>query len=161
MICKCKCKFLSGIIIKIVYVNVENHNPLLPPWSHPAPGLPALAPRRGAFSLHCSFPSTLMTAPQGTLLWNSWSLQTTRQSSVWSGTVRSLHTDGRWNSWPSGVVRTIWSWTRSRLWRWQWTSGEAPLYFHPWQSTTTRCLLWTPSGFWVLQSPETWSGPLT
>ncbi len=39
------------------------------------------------------------------------------------GMVTSLHTDRRLNSWPSGAVRTTWSWTRSKLWRWQWTSG--------------------------------------
>ncbi len=30
-------------------------------------------------------------------------------------------------SWLSGAVLTTWSLTRSKLWRWSWTSGETPL----------------------------------
>ncbi len=40
----------------------------------------------------------------------------------------SLHTDRRWSSWLSGAVSTTWSWTRSKQWRWLWTSGETPLF---------------------------------
>ncbi len=41
-------------------------------------------------------------------------------------TVMNLHTDRRLSSWPSGMVRTTWSWTGSKPWRWQWTSREPP-----------------------------------
>ncbi len=38
-----------------------------------------------------------------------------------------LLTDRRLRSWLSGAVLTTWSLTRSKLWRWSWTSGETPL----------------------------------
>lgn len=37
-----------------------------------------------------------------------------------------VHTDRRSNSWSYGTVRTMWKWTRSKLWRWEWTSVNAP-----------------------------------
>ncbi len=41
--------------------------------------------------------------------------------------VTSLLTDRRrLRSWLSGAVLTTWSWTRSKPWRWSWTSGETP-----------------------------------
>ena len=51
-------------------------------------------PQGCVLSLYCS-PSTQMTAPQWTLLWNSSSLQTTSQSSVSFGTLTRLHEDRR------------------------------------------------------------------
>ncbi len=51
-------------------------------------------------------------------------LQTTPH---WSRTVTSLLTDRRLRSWLSGAVLTTWSLTRSKQWRWSWTSGEPPL----------------------------------
>ncbi len=41
-------------------------------------------------------------------------------------TVTSLLTDRRLRSWLSGAVLTTWSLTRSKQWRWSWTSGETP-----------------------------------
>ncbi len=35
-------------------------------------------------------------------------------------------TDRRLRSWLSGAVLTTWSLTRSKQWRWSWTSGETP-----------------------------------
>ncbi len=40
--------------------------------------------------------------------------------------VTSLLTDWRLSSWLSGAVLTTWSSTRSKQWRWSWTSGETP-----------------------------------
>ncbi len=40
--------------------------------------------------------------------------------------VTSLHTDRRLRSWLSCAVLTTWSWTRSKQWRWLWTSGGTP-----------------------------------
>ncbi len=61
-----------------------------------------------------------MTAPLKTPLSSSWSLQMTPQSSA------SSRTETR-RSWLSGAVTTTWSSTRSKLWRWSWTSGETPV----------------------------------
>ncbi len=47
----------------------------------------------------------------------------------WSASFRmvtSLLTDRRLKSWLSGAVLTTWSSTRSKQWRWSWTSGETP-----------------------------------
>ncbi len=41
--------------------------------------------------------------------------------------VTSLLTDRRLSSWLSGAILTTWSLTRSKQWRWSWTSGETPL----------------------------------
>ncbi len=67
-----------------------------------------------------------MTAHLKTPLPSSWSLQMTPQSSASFRTVTSLLTDRRLRSWLSGAVLTTWSLTRSKLWRWSWTSGETP-----------------------------------
>ncbi len=75
----------------------------------------------------------------------------TERSSASSRTVTSLHTDRRLNSWHSGVVRTTWSWTHSKLWRW--ISGGAPQHC-PTLHSEQHCLLWSPSGFWYPQSPR-------
>ncbi len=40
-------------------------------------------------------------------------------------------TDRRLRSWLSGAVLTTWSLTRSKEWRWSWTSGEMPLLSPP------------------------------
>ncbi len=40
--------------------------------------------------------------------------------------MTSLLIDRRSRSWLSGAVLTTWSLTRSKLWRWSWTSGETP-----------------------------------
>ncbi len=45
--------------------------------------------------------------------------------------VTSLLTDRRIRSWLSGAVLTTWSLTRSKQWRWSWTSGETPLLSPP------------------------------
>ncbi len=57
---------------------------------------------------------------------SSWSFQMTPHWSVSSRTATSLLTDRRLRSWLSGAVLTTWSLTRSKLWRWSWTSGENP-----------------------------------
>ncbi len=92
--------------------------------THPAPVLSALELLRAVFSLHCPSPCTRMTAHLKTPLSSSWSLQTTPHSSVSFRTVTSLLTDMRLKSWLYGAVLTTWSLTRSKLWRWSWTSGE-------------------------------------
>ncbi len=88
-------------------------------------------PLRDVFSPHCSSPCTPTTAPLKTPLSSSWSSQTTLQSLVLSRTVTSLLTDRRLSSWLSGAVLTTWSWTRSKQWRWSWTSGETPPSLSP------------------------------
>ncbi len=70
---------------------------------------------------------TNMTAHLKTPLSSSWSLQTTPHWSASFRTVTSLPTDRRLRSWLSGAVLTTWSLTRSKQWRWSWTSGETPL----------------------------------
>ncbi len=50
----------------------------------------------------------------------------TPQSSASSRMVTSLLTDRRLRSWLFGAVLTTWSSTRSKQWRWSWTSGETP-----------------------------------
>ncbi len=94
--------------------------------THPASVLSTLEFLRAAFSPHWSSPSTPTTAHLKTPLSSSWSLQTTPHWSASSRTVTSLLTDRRLRSWPSGAVLTTWSSTRSKLWRWSWTSGETP-----------------------------------
>ncbi len=75
----------------------------------------------------CSLPTALLstwtTAHLQTPLSSSWSLQTTPHWSVLSKTVTSLLTDRRLRSWLSGAVFKTWSLTRSKQWRWSWTSG--------------------------------------
>ncbi len=51
----------------------------------------------------------------------------TPQSSASSRMVTSLLTDRRLRSCLFGAVLTTWSSTRSKQWRWSWTSGETPL----------------------------------
>ncbi len=75
---------------------------------------------------HCSSPCTPTTAPLKTHLSSSWSLQMTPHLSASYRAVTSLLTDKRLSSWLSGAVLTTWSWTRSKQWRWSWTSGENP-----------------------------------
>ncbi len=84
----------------------------------------ALELLRAAFSAHCSSLSTGTTAHLKTPLSSSWSLQTTPHSSSSFRTVMSLLKDRRLKSWLSSAVFTTWSLTRSKLWRWSWTSGE-------------------------------------
>ncbi len=114
--------------------------------THPAPAPPALEPLRAAFSPHCSSPSTRMTAHLKTPLSSSWSLQTTPHWSASFRTVTSLPTDRRLRSWLSGAVLTTWSLTRSKQWRWSWTSGETPLLSPHSPSWTARWLQWSHSG---------------
>ncbi len=98
-------------------------------------GRSALELLRAVFSPHCSSPCTPTTAYIKTPLSSSWSLQMTPHSSASSRTVTSLLTDRRLRSWLSGAVVTTWSLTRSKLWRWSWTSGETPLLSPPhWMS---------------------------
>ncbi len=55
---------------------------------------------------------------------SSSSLQTTPHWSASFRTVTSLLTDRRLRSWLFSAVLTTWSLTRSKQWRWSWTSGE-------------------------------------
>ncbi len=55
----------------------------------------------------------------------------TPQSSASFRTVTSLLTDRRLRSWLSGAVLTTWNSTRSKQWRWSWTSGETPPALSP------------------------------
>ncbi len=96
-----------------------------------------------------------------TPLSSSWSLQTTPHWSASSRTVTSLLRDRRLRSWLSGAVLTTRSWTRSKLWRWSWTSGETPLlspHLPPW---TALWLQWSHSDSWEPQFLRTWSGTIT
>ncbi len=68
------------------------------------------------FCPRCYSPCTPTTAP----------LKTPRSSLTSSRTVTRLPTDRRLKSWLSGAVLTTWSSTRSKQWRWSWTSGEPP-----------------------------------
>ncbi len=95
--------------------------------SHPASIRSALELLRAVFSPHCSSLSTQTTANPKTPLSSSWSLQMTPHWSASSRTVTSLLTHRRSWSWLSGAVLTTWSLTRSKLWRWLWTSGDTPL----------------------------------
>ncbi len=63
-----------------------------------------------------------------TSLSSSWSFayDTTLIGLIQDGDYSSLHTDRRLRSWLSGAVLKTWSWTRSKQWRWPWTSGETP-----------------------------------
>ncbi len=69
---------------------------------------------------------TWTTAHLETPLSSSWSLQTTPHWSASFRMVTSLLTDRRLRSWLSGAVLTTWSWTRTKPWRWSWTSGGTP-----------------------------------
>ncbi len=69
--------------------------------------------------------------------------------------------DRRLRSWLSGAVLTIWSLTRSKQWRWSWTSGETPLLSPHSPSWTAWWLQWSHSGSWAPPSPRTWSGTIT
>ncbi len=89
------------------------------------------------FSPHCSYLCTTTTAHLKTPPSSSWSLQTTTHWLASSSTVTSLLTDRRLRSWLSGAVLTTWSLTRSKLWRWLWTSGETPLLPPPPPPTLT------------------------
>ncbi len=119
--------------------------------------------RLGKFS--SSTRTTSTGAPQGcvlkTPLSSSWSLQTTPHRSASFRTVTSLPTDRRLRSWLSGAVLTIWSLTRSKQWRWSWTSGETPLLSPHSPSWTALWLQWSHSGSWAPPSPRTWSGTFT
>ncbi len=103
------------------------------------------------FSPHCSSLSTRTTAHLKSPLSSSWSLQTTPHWSASSRTVTSLLTDRRLRSWLSGAVLTTWSLTRSKLWRWSWTSGEPPPLLSPhspsWTPLQSQCChsdSWSP-----------------
>ncbi len=56
--------------------------------------------------------------------------------------VTSLLTDRRLRSCLSGAVLTTWSLTRSKQWRWSWTSGETPLLSPHSPSWITLWLKW-------------------
>ncbi len=116
---------------------------------------------QGCVTPHCSSPSTWTTAHLKTPLSNSWSLQTTPHWSASSRTVTSLLTDRRLRSWLSGAVLTTWSLTRSKLWRWSWTSGETPLLSPHSPSWTALWLQWSHSDSWAPQFLRTWSGTIT
>ncbi len=45
-------------------------------------------------------------------------------------------------SWLSGAAITIWNWTRSKQWRWSWTSGESLLHSPHSPSWTALWLQW-------------------
>ncbi len=76
--------------------------------------------------------------------------------------VTSLLTNRRLRSWLSGAVLTTWSWTRSKLWKWSWTSGEPPPSLSPYSpSWTALWLQWSHSDSWAPLSPRTWSGTIT
>ncbi len=75
--------------------------------------------------------------------------------------VTSLLTDRRLRSWLSGAVLTTWSLTRSKLWRWSWTSGETPLLSPHSPSWTALWLQWSHSDSWAASSLRTWSGTIT
>ncbi len=94
--------------------------------SRPAPARSALELLRAVFSPHCSSPCTPMTAHLETPLSSSSSLQMTPHWSASFRMVTSLLTDRSLRSWLSGAVLTTWSWTRSKQWKWSWTSGEPP-----------------------------------
>ncbi len=102
-----------------------------------------------------------MTAHLKTPLSSSWSLQKEPHWSASSRTVTSLLTDRRLRSWLSGAVLTTWSFTRSKQWRWLWTSGETPLHSPHSPSWTALWLQWSHSGSWAPPSPRTWSGTIT
>ncbi len=74
--------------------------------------------------------------------------------------VTSLLTDRRLRSWLSGAVLTTWSSTRSKQWRWSWTSGETPLLFPHTPSWTVLWMQWSHSGSWAPPSLRTWSGTI-
>ncbi len=109
----------------------------------------------------CFSPSTRMTAHLKTPLSSSWSLQTTPHLSASFRKVTSLPTDRRLRSWLSGAVLTTWSLTRSKQWRWSWTSGETPLLSSHSPSWTALWLQWSHSDSWAPPSPMTWSGTIT
>ncbi len=129
--------------------------------SYPTPAPPALELLRAVFSPHCSSPFTRMTAHLMTPLSSSWSLQTTPHLSASFRTVTSLPTDRKLRSWLSGAVLTTWSLTRSKLWRWSWTSGETPLLSPHSPSWTALWLQWSHSNSWAPQFLRTWSGTFT
>ncbi len=68
--------------------------------------------------------------------------------------VTSLLTDRRLRSWLSGAVLTTWSLTRSKQWRWSWTSGETPL-LSPHSPSWTA--LWLQESF--IPGHHNFSGP--
>ncbi len=76
-------------------------------------------------------------------------------------TVTSLLTDRRLRSWLSGAVLTTWSLTRSKLWKWLWTSGETPLLSPYSPSWPALWLQWIHSDSWAPQFLRTWSGTIT
>ncbi len=96
------------------------------------------------------FPCTRMTAHLNTPPSSSWSLQITPHWSASFRTVTSLLTDRRLRSWLSGAVLTTWSLTRSKKWRWSWTSGETPLLSPHLPSWTALWLQWIHSDYWAL-----------
>ncbi len=135
--------------------------PPAPPAHYPAPVQSALELLRAAFPPHCSSPFTQTTAHLKTPLSSSWSLQTTPHWSASSRMVTSLFTDRRLRSWLSGAVLTTWSLTRSKPWRWSWTSGETPLLSPHSPSWTALWLQWSHSDSWAPPFLRTWSGTIT
>ncbi len=75
--------------------------------------------------------------------------------------VTSLLTDRRLRSCLSGAVLTTWSLTRSKPWRWSWTSGEPPCSPPHSPSWTALWLQWSHSDSWAPQLLRTWSGTIT
>ncbi len=115
---------------------------------------------RAVFSPHCSSPCTRMTAHLKTPPSSSWSLQMTPHWSASFRMVTSLLTDRRLRSFLSGAVLTAWSLTRSKQWRWLWTSGESPLLSPHSPSWTALWLQWSHSDFWAPQFLRTLSGTI-
>ncbi len=76
-------------------------------------------------------------------------------------TVTSLLIDRRLRSWLCGAVLTTWSLTRSKQWRWSWTSGDPPLLSPHSPSWTALWLQWSHSDSWAPQFLRTWSGTIT
>ncbi len=78
-------------------------------------------------------------------------------TSHWSAlfrTMNSLRTDRRLRSWLSEAVLPTCSLTRSKLWRWLWTSGETPLLFSHSPSWCNNSELIQVPGHHHLPGPE-------
>ncbi len=101
--------------------------------------------------VHCK----TQTAPSGQrrhhppALWRINNRQT-----IWINSIPDLR-------WLSGAVLTTWSLTRSKQWRWLWTSGETPPALPHLPSWTALWLQWSHSVSWEPPSPRTWSGTIT
>ncbi len=72
--------------------------------------------------------------------------------------MTSLLTDRRLRSWLFGAVFTTRTLTRSKQWRWSWTSGETALLSTNSPSWTALWLQWSHSDSWAPQFLRTWIG---